>query len=70
MKGRTFMSKRMRERIHVGTDANGQPIYEWATGYTKQEVFESAAAILQKYKKVDVSAVKDSPRTPYFSTTS
>lgn len=62
------MSKRIRERIHVGTDANGQPIYEWATGYTKQEVFESAAAILQKYKKVEVAAGKDSPRTPYFST--
>ena len=40
------MAKRIRERVQIGTDINGKPIYEWATGYSRQEVFFNAAAIL------------------------
>lgn len=50
-------------------DANGKPIYEWATGYTRQEVFESALEILQKYNQAKpATETKEAPTAPYFET--
>lgn len=63
------MTKRIRERVQVGIDAKGKPIFEWATGYNRQEVFESALAILQKYNQVNPSGeAKAAPTAPYFET--
>ena len=61
------MAKRLKERIQVGEDTNGKPIYEWIDGYSRQELFMKAAAVLQKYGKVDVPAEKTEPHTPYFA---
>ena len=61
------MAKRLKERIQVGEDANGKPLYEWIDGYSRQELFVKAAEILQKYGKVDVPAEKTEPHTPYFA---
>lgn len=60
------MAKRIRERVQIGTDVNGKPIYEWATGYSRQEVFLNAAAILQKYGQIEGGPQKEPPKTPYF----
>ena len=63
------MTKRIRERVQVGMDANGKPIYEWATGHTRQEVFESALEILQKYNQAKpATETKEAPTAPYFET--
>lgn len=62
------MAKRIRERVQIGTDVNGKPIYEWATGYSRQEVFLNAAAILQKYGQIEAGPQKEPPKTPYFET--
>ena len=40
------MAKQLKERIQVGIDENGKPIYKWATGYSKQDLFLSIAALL------------------------
>lgn len=61
------MAKRLKERIQVGEDANGKPLYEWIDGYSRQELFVKAAEILQKYGKVNVPAEKTEPHTPYFA---
>ena len=52
------MAKRLKERIQVGEDTNGKPLYEWIDGYSRQELFMKAAAVLQKYGKVDIPAEK------------
>ena len=40
------MAKQLKERIQVGIDKDGNPIYKWATGYSKQDLFLSIAALL------------------------
>lgn len=62
------MAKRIRERVQIGMDANEKPIYEWATGYSRQEVFLNAAAILQKYGQIESVPQKAPPKTTSFET--
>ena len=45
------MSKQLKERVIIGTDDAGKPIYKWATGYTKQDLFLSIAALLSAPQK-------------------
>ena len=40
------MAKQLKERVQVGIDEEGKPIYKWATGYSKQDLFLSIAALL------------------------
>ena len=40
------MSKRLRERVQVGIDSSGKPVYKWATGYTTTELQIDIARIL------------------------
>ena len=40
------MSKQLKERVQVGTDDYGKPLYKWASGFTKQELMMSAARLL------------------------
>ena len=40
------MGKQLKERVQVGIDDYGKPIYKWATGFTKQELMLSAARLL------------------------
>ena len=43
------MSKQLKERVQVGTDSDGKPIYEWATGATKHELQISIAKLLLNF---------------------
>lgn len=45
------MAKQLKERVRIGTDDAGKPIYKWATGYTKQDLFLSIAALLAAPQK-------------------
>ena len=45
------MAKQLKERVIIGTDDAGKPIYKWATGYTKQDLFLSIAALLSDPQK-------------------
>ena len=38
LKGDFKLSKRFRERVQVGQDRSGRPLYKWAEGNTKQEL--------------------------------
>ncbi len=40
------MAKQIKERVEIGRDAQGKPIYKWATGYNRQEVLQSAARLI------------------------
>jgi len=40
------MSRRLRERVQVGIDPSGKPVYKWATGYTTTELQIDIARIL------------------------
>ena len=40
------VAKQLKERVQVGTDKYGKPIYKWASGFTKQELMISAARLL------------------------
>ena len=40
------MSKQLKERVQIGTDDFGKPIYKWASGTNKQELFLSVAKLL------------------------
>jgi len=42
----TDMSKQLKDRVQIGTDEKGLPIYKWATGQTKQELQASIARII------------------------
>lgn len=43
------MSKQLKERVQVGTDSTGKAVYKWATGSSKQELFQNAARILNEH---------------------
>lgn len=40
------MASRFKERVKIGVDENGKPIYVWACGNTKEELHKSIAKIL------------------------
>lgn len=60
------MSKQFKERIQIGVEPNGKPIYKWATGQTQQELFLNAARLLQEYGLVNGQQKKEAPASPYF----
>ena len=49
------VAKQLKERVQIGIDDYGKPIYKWATGYTKQELLMNAAQLL-----LECGCVKDS----------
>ena len=60
------MSKQQKERIQVGTESNGKPIYKWVTGYNQQELFINAAKLLHEYGLVSGQQKREKPSSPYF----
>ena len=66
MKGVTFMPKQLKERVQVGVEKKGKPIYKWVTGYSQQELFMNAAMLLQEYGLVHGQQKKEKPSSPYF----
>ena len=54
--------KQLKERVQIGADSNGKPLYKWATGYTRQEVLLDAARILSEHGQIEaITPQKDSP---------
>lgn len=41
--GEVDMAKRLRERLPVGVNERGEPLYEWLTGYSKLDLYLKAA---------------------------
>ena len=63
------MAKRERDRVQIGTDANGKPIYTWVEGKNRQDFLLNAAKMLIAHGRLDDKAEmepKISPQTPYF----
>ena len=61
------MPKQQKERVEVGCDTNGRPIYKWATGYSRQEVLRNAAQLMIEYQ-IQESKIKPQELTPVFNT--
>lgn len=51
--------KRLRAQITVGHDANGIPIYKWASGYTKKELEENKEELRRTYINGAVAVRRD-----------
>ena len=67
--GESDMAKRERERVQIGTDANGKPIYTWVEGKNRQDFLVNAAKMLLSRGMLDDSAIvpsKETPTPPYF----
>lgn len=47
------MSKQLKERVAVGYDDTGKPIFKWATGYSKQDLFLAIASLLVEQAKTE-----------------
>ena len=60
------MAKQLRERVQIGVQNDGKPIYKWASGYTQQELLINAARILQEYGLVNGQQTKEAPTSPCF----
>ena len=45
LKGVSDMNKRFRQRVRIGVDQAGKPIYKWATGYSVDELNDSIVRI-------------------------
>ena len=59
--GGTDMAAKYRERIRIGTDSSGDPIFEWATGNTKDELHRSISRLLQGERPEKSRRSGDSP---------
>ena len=57
--------KQIKERVQIGTDSNGKPLYKWATGYTRQEVLIDAAHILSEYGQIELQSPQN--KSPLFN---
>lgn len=47
------MTKRERERVQIGTDAAGKPVYSWVEGKNRQDFLIKAAQTLLAYGMLD-----------------
>ena len=67
--GETDMAKRERDRVQIGTDVNGKPIYTWVEGKNRQDFLLNAAKMLIAHGRLGdmvETEQKASPQTPYF----
>ena len=62
------MPKRIKERIQVGTEPDGKPIYKWVDGYTRQEILLNALKLIQSYGGMTVPSQETAPKSPYLNT--
>lgn len=62
-KGEDSMASKFKERVKIGTNDDGTPIYGWATGGTKEELHKSIAILLGQSAS---SAPKESKPIPYW----
>ena len=63
MSGSEGDMKHLKERVQIGTDSNGKPVYKWVTGHTRQELLLNAAEILNQYNRLSTtpSAITATP---------
>lgn len=67
--GETDMAKRERERVQIGTDAAGKPVYTWVEGKNRQDFLIKAAQTLLAYGMLDgckPEQQEKAPQTPTF----
>ena len=67
--GESDMAKRERERVQIGTDTNGKPIYTWVEGANRQDFLLNAAKMLIAHGMLgDTLEAAQHPalQTPYF----
>lgn len=67
--GETDMTKRERERVQIGTDAAGKPVYTWVEGKNRQDFLIKAAQTLLAYGMLDgckPEQQEKAPQTPTF----
>ena len=55
------MSKQIKERVEVGRDENGKPIYKWASGISRQEMLRSAAKLIMEAGMMRAAPKSDCP---------
>ena len=63
------MTKRERERVQIGTDAAGKPVYTWVEGKNRQDFLIKAAQTLLAYGMLDgckPEQQEKAPQTPNF----
>ena len=63
------MTKRERERVQIGTDAAGKPVYTWVEGKNRQDFLIKAAQTLLAYGMLDgcrPEQQEKAPQTPTF----
>ena len=67
--GETDMTKRERERVQIGMDAAGKPVYTWVEGKNRQDFLIKAAQTLLAYGMLDgckPEQQEKAPQTPTF----
>lgn len=47
------MAKQIKERVEIGRDAQGLPVYKWATGFTAKEVHASIVRIYLEHGLIE-----------------
>ena len=47
------LPKQLKERVQIGTDEYGKPIYKWASGTSKQDLLISVAKLLCESGQLD-----------------
>ena len=47
------MPSKFKERVCIGFDAQGNPIYKWVCGVTRQEIIREAARVLLQYGLIE-----------------
>ena len=46
LRGEEQMAKRIKQRIEIGKDSSGKPLFKWIDGYSQQDLFLSAGKAL------------------------
>ena len=66
--GNNFMPSNFRERINIGKDAQGNPIYDWARGKTQNDLYVSAVKALLKNGIIELNDITKEEITPQATT--
>ena len=62
--GETDMAKRERERVQIGTDAAGKPVYTWVEGKNRQDFLIKAAQTLLAFGMLDGCKPEQQEKAP------
>ncbi|MBR5231769.1 MAG: site-specific integrase, partial [Clostridia bacterium] len=62
------MPSKFKERVCIGFDAQGNPVYKWVCGVTRQEIIREAARVLLQYGLIEGQQTQKPPDSPFFKT--